>query len=96
MSREPLVRRPEPTWVGPIADSNLAASPDSADTAVMRESVRLAFITALQVLPPRQRVVLILRAVLAWSAQECADLLGSSVAWVNSAPGQGTQDRVRT
>jgi len=45
----------------------------------------LAFITVLQVLPPRQRVVLILRDVLAWSARECADLLDSSVVSVNSA-----------
>lgn len=80
-----LTTHPEPTWVGPIADANLAASADPADTAVMRESIRLAFITALQVLPPRQRVILILRDVLTWSAQECADLLDSSVASVNSA-----------
>jgi RNA polymerase sigma-70 factor (ECF subfamily) len=80
-----LATRPEPTWVGPIADYNIVASSDPADTVVMRESIRLAFITALQVLPARQRVVLILRDVLAWSAQECADLLDSSVASVNSA-----------
>ena len=80
-----LVTRPQNMWVGPIADSHLATSADPADVAVQRESLRLAFVTALQVLPPRQRVILILRDVLAWSAQECADLLASSVASVNSA-----------
>ncbi len=80
-----LTTRREPTWVGPIAESALAAPVDPAEVAVMRESIRLAFITALQVLPARQRVVLILRDVLAWSAQESADLLEVSVASVNSA-----------
>lgn len=80
-----LATRPEPTWVGPIPDSAVVASVDPADVAVMRESVRLAFITALQVLPPRQRVVLILRDVLNWSAQESAELLDGSAASMNSA-----------
>ncbi len=80
-----LATQPESTWVGPIADSNLAVLSDPADTMVRRESIRLAFVTALQLLPPRQRVVLILRDVLAWSAQECAELLELSVASVNSA-----------
>ena len=74
---------PEPAWVGPIADHTL--SDDPADLAIVRDSVRLAFITALQALPPRQRVVLILRDVIAWSARECADLLDTSVSAVNSA-----------
>ncbi len=78
-----LTTRPEATWVGPISDDHLAEDP--AEVAAMRDTVRLAFVTALQVLPPRQRVVLILRDVLAWSAQECADLLGMTVASVNSA-----------
>lgn len=80
---EVLATRPEATWVGPIADTHLAADP--AETAVRRDSVRLAFLTALQQLTPRQRVVLILRDVLAWSAQECAQLLETTVASVNSA-----------
>ena len=74
---------PELTWVGPIADEVL--SDDPADQATLRDSVRLALITALQALPPRQRVVLILRDVIAWSARETAELLDTSVAAVNSA-----------
>lgn len=80
-----LTTRPEPTWIGPVADAHLGAPTDPADLAELRETVRLALLTALQVLPPKQRVVLILRDVLAWSAQECADLLELSVASVNSA-----------
>jgi RNA polymerase sigma-70 factor, ECF subfamily len=78
--------RPEQIWVGPIPDGTAIA--DSADPATVvagRESIRLAFVAALQLLPARQRAVLILREVLAWSAQEVADLLDTSVASVNSA-----------
>jgi RNA polymerase sigma-70 factor (ECF subfamily) len=78
-----LTTRPEATWVGPIADAHLAEDP--AETAALRESVRLAFVTALQVLPPRQRVILLLRDVLGWSAAECADLLDLSPTAVASA-----------
>lgn len=78
--------RPETTWIGPLPDERvLARAGDPADTAVARESVRLAFVSALQRLAPRQRAVLILREVLSWSASEVAELLDSSVASVNSA-----------
>jgi RNA polymerase sigma-70 factor (ECF subfamily) len=77
---------PEATWIQPIPDGNLApAGDDPADLAVSRESIRLAFIAALQHLPPRQRAVLILREVLRWKADEVAQLLDTSVASVNSA-----------
>jgi RNA polymerase sigma-70 factor (ECF subfamily) len=78
--------RPDEIWVGPVPDSRLL--PEGADPANViaeRESIRLAFIAALQHLPPRQRAVLILREVLAWSAQEVAELLDTSVPGVNSA-----------
>ena len=79
-------RLPEMTWVEPILDGYLQpAEGDPAELAVHRETVRLAFIAALQHLPPRQRAVLILRDVLRWKAEEVAELLESSVASVNSA-----------
>jgi RNA polymerase sigma-70 factor (ECF subfamily) len=80
---EPL---PEVTWIEPIPDARvLPAGEDPADIAELRDSIRLAFVAALQHLPPRQRATLILREVLHWRAQEVAELLGSSVASVNSA-----------
>jgi RNA polymerase sigma-70 factor (ECF subfamily) len=76
---------PEATWIQPIPDSLLAPERDPADVAVTRESIRLAFVAALQHLPPRQRAVLILCEVMRWKAKEVAELLDSSLASVNSA-----------
>src|SRR3712207_5033142 len=77
---------PESTWVQPVPDAMvLNEEGDPAELAASRETIKLAFIAALQHLPPKQRVVLILREVLRWKADEVAQLLGTSVASVNSA-----------
>jgi RNA polymerase sigma-70 factor (ECF subfamily) len=77
---------PGVSWVTPILDSRIAPySQDPAERTLQRESVRLAFIAALQYLPSRQRAVLILCEVLSWRADEVAELLDTSVPAVNSA-----------
>jgi RNA polymerase sigma-70 factor (ECF subfamily) len=72
-------------WIEPIPEQLVSPEKDPADVAVERESIRLAFVAALQQLPARQRAVLILREVLRWEASEVAELLDTSVASVNSA-----------
>ncbi|MEV5549070.1 sigma-70 family RNA polymerase sigma factor [Streptomyces sp. NPDC052309] len=86
LAQAALSPRPDNTWLEPMPDARvLPSTADPAEAAVAKESVRLAFMAALQQLPPKQRAVLILREVLAWKASEVAELLGTSVASVNSA-----------
>jgi RNA polymerase sigma-70 factor (ECF subfamily) len=77
---------PEATWIEPMPDGLAVPSgTDPAERVAANESIRLAFVTALQYLPPRQRAVLLLRDVLKWRASEVAVLLDTTVASVNSA-----------
>jgi RNA polymerase sigma-70 factor (ECF subfamily) len=88
-AREPVESNlntlPEVTWIEPIPTALVASGDDPAELAMSRETVRLAFVAALQHLPSRQRAVLILCEVLKWKASEVAELLDTSAASVNSA-----------
>lgn len=81
-----LEERPRTHWLEPIADARvIPADSDPAEAVALRQSVRLAFVSALQHLPPKQRAALLLTDVLGWSAAEVAESLDTSVASINSA-----------
>lgn len=79
-----LVAQHEITWLEPIADSELADSDDPASIVVGKESIRLAFVAALQHLSSRQRAALLMREVLQWKASEVAEALATTTTAVNS------------
>src|SRR6201996_6695178 len=88
-AQEPIAENlntlPEANWMQPIPDAIALPVSDPAEQAMARETIRLAFVAALQPLPARQRAVLILCEAFRWQAREVADLLDTSVASVNSA-----------
>jgi RNA polymerase sigma-70 factor (ECF subfamily) len=81
-----LEARPRSHWLEPVPDAQVIPSDvDLSEQLVLRQSVRLAFVAALQHLPPKQRAALLLTEVLGWSAAEVAETLDTSVASINSA-----------
>jgi RNA polymerase sigma-70 factor (ECF subfamily) len=80
--RDPI---PEPVWLEPYPDRLLDELGDPAARYARRETIELAFLAAIQLLPPRQRAILVLRDVLVWSGAEVAALLGTSASSVDSA-----------
>lgn len=83
---DPLEAIERTHWLEPIPDSRaIPADADPFEAVALRQSIRLAFVAALQQLPPRQRAALILTEVLGWSAAEIAECLDTTVASVNSA-----------
>ena len=87
---EAMIQRPSQAWIEPIPDVEaLPADSNPAERAILRQSIRLAFVAALQHLAPRQRAALLLTEVLGWSAAEAAETLDTTVAAVNSAVQRG-------
>jgi len=86
LDRRPLPEDPaDVPWLQPYPDALLPSEDEPDAVVAARETIELAFLAAIQVVPPRQRAVLILRDVLGWPAKDAADLLETSVASVNSA-----------
>ncbi|MDQ2712637.1 MAG: RNA polymerase subunit sigma-70, partial [Acidobacteriota bacterium] len=80
------VQHPRTHWIEPVPDARaIPADADPSQRAMLRQSIRLAFVAALQSLPPKQRAALLLVEVLGWSVAEVAETLGTSIASVNSA-----------
>jgi len=83
---DPLDALPRTHWFEPVPDARvLPAGADPSELAVRRQSIRLAFVAALQHLPPKQRAALLLTELVGWTAAEVAESLDTSVASVNSA-----------